>query len=240
MISILTLKTSLRSTARKFGLTRFAAKALGALPGAAQYEECFGNAVVAAVRPGDHVWDIGANVGLYTARFSERAGATGSVCAFEPSPACCEAISARKLGDSVRVFNLALGDAPAWLKLHLSPDPLGTTHSLVCSAEDRGPAIDVRVATGDGMLEEYGLPVPNLIKLDVEGYEEDVLRGLDGILSTPACRAVFVEVHFGLLEQRGHLQAPARIEQSLRDRGFAVRWLDSSHIGALREQPKQS
>ena len=82
MISILTLKTSLRSTARKFGLTRFAAKALGALPGAAQYEECFGNAVVAAVRPGDHVWDIGANVGLYTARFSERAGATGSVCAF--------------------------------------------------------------------------------------------------------------------------------------------------------------
>ena len=47
-------------------------------------------------------------------------------------------------------------------------------------------------------------------------------------------RAVFIEVHFGILAERGLSAAPGRIERLLSEKGFRNRWLDLSHLAAYR------
>jgi hypothetical protein len=79
-----------------------------------------------------------------------------------------------------------------------------------------------------------GLRTPALIKVDVEGAEEEVLHGLSRTLAGPSCHTLLCEVHFAQLEARGHREAPARIESSLRSHGFRIRWLDASHLLATK------
>ena len=88
----------------------------------------------------------------------------------------------------------------------------------------------VSVIPGDSLVD---LPLPNVVKIDVEGYEPEVIRGMANTLR--CVRAAFVEIHFAILEGRGMPQAPAEIVQSLRTLGFTtIRWVDASHIMALR------
>ena len=71
------------------------------------------------------------------------------------------------------------------------------------------------------------------MKIDVEGFEYEVISGMQTTLNAAQCRAVFCELHFEVLEKRGLRQNPARIVKRLRSLGFAkVRWLDASHISA--------
>lgn len=75
--------------------------------------------------------------------------------------------------------------------------------------------------------------MPTLVKIDVEGAEEDVIAGLRALLQEPACRSVVCEVHFGLLAARGEPQAPVRIQETLRGWGFtSQKWVDKSHLAA--------
>ncbi len=89
----------------------------------------------------------------------------------------------------------------------------------------------VTIYRGDTICERMGR-APNVIKIDVESFEEEVLKGLDRTLTRPELRSVLVEVHFAQLEQRGQMYAPARIEELLRGKGFKVVWLDPSHLAA--------
>jgi FkbM family methyltransferase len=201
--------------------------------GSGPYERRFCEALLAAVRGGDHVWDVGANVGFYTRELSDLAGDRGSVSAFEPAPASYEALTGLNL-PNVRAFNLALGDFEGSLPMTMSSDPRSTTHSLVGTCTDAVNQIDVRVTTGDAIVSAGSSPIPNLVKVDVEGYEQEVLSGMTAVLAREECRAVFVEVHFGILDARGHRQAPAAIERMLQRLGFETKWLDGSHIQATR------
>jgi hypothetical protein len=95
--------------------------------------------------------------------------------------------------------------------------------------------MEVRVMRGDSYWRASGI-TPNGIKIDVEGFEEEVLAGMEGLLAEPELRAVFVEVHFQKLEERGRAEAPLRIEKLLRSKGLRPRWVDASHIVAKREE----
>jgi FkbM family methyltransferase len=229
----LQVETSLRSISRNLGVTPWIVKFNELFRGSGPYERRFCESLLAAVRPGDHVWDVGANVGFYARRFSELVGERGSVWAFEPVPASYEAVTGFDL-PNVHALNLALGEFEGTVPMALSADPQGTTHSLVSSGDDFVSSIDVRVTTGDALVSAGTTPVPNVIKVDVEGYEEEVLSGMTGVLAREECRAVFVEVHFGILDARGRRQAPAAIERMLRDLGFTTDWLDGSHIKAVK------
>lgn len=227
------LATYLRSISRNLGMTPWVVKLNHFLRGSGAYEERFSQALLAAVRAGDHVWDVGANVGFYTRQISRLVGDTGSVSAFEPVPACFDAITALNL-PNVHAFNWALGDSEGTLPMTVSSDPLGPTGSLVNRSQDAVNQIDVRVTRGNAILNAGSPPAPNLVKVDVEGYEEEVLEGMTAVLERPECRAVFVEVHFGILDARGRRQAPAAIERLLQRLGFKTNWLDSSHISATK------
>ncbi len=195
-------------------------------------------ALMAQVRPGDHYWDIGASIGLYSCLMARAVGEGGLIAAFEP-----EKRSFRRLEENiatnalsnVKPFNLALGSSRGELELSVSEAASSGTHTLFPVGAAGGSSEKVQVLTGDELRKEQGLPVPNALKVDVEGAEEEVIKGLEGTLGEPRCRAVLVEVHFSILEQRGQKDAPARIAAKLRGHGFTnQRWIDHSHLLACK------
>src|SRR5215510_2790337 len=80
--------------------------------GVGGYEERFGRGLLAAVRTGDVVWDIGANVGLYSEKFL--AQGAGTVVCFEPAPAAIveleQRLRAACQGGRARIVPVALAD----------------------------------------------------------------------------------------------------------------------------------
>lgn len=127
------------------------------------------------VRPDDLVVDIGANVGNHTMYLAAIAGC--KVVAFEPNGQLCEAIAAsaaeNALADRVQIHNKALGAQPGRARFATErPENLGAQ----------------RLALHDGdieivRLDDVALPGPaRVLKIDVEGMEDQVLAGAIGLL----------------------------------------------------------
>jgi FkbM family methyltransferase len=202
--------------------------------GRGDYEARFARELLQAVRAGDTVWDIGANVGVYAAQFAER-GAAKVVC-FEPAPAAVVALQQRFPGTSdspnrVRIIPIALADRRGTATF--SADGTSPDNQIGASDGTR-PTVEVQVRSADEALTEFALPTPNVIKIDVEGYELEVIEGMAGVLCSKELRSVFAEMHFTLLHNRKLDSAPAAILQILRQHGFRVHWVDPSHICAER------
>lgn len=137
------------------------------------------------VKPGGLAFDIGSHVGDRIGSF-RRCGAR--VVALEPQPLCARAIRQIYAGDSgVTLVEAACGPKPGSLTLHInSANPTVTTASadFVRAADGAGGwegqvwdrEIEVPVTTLDGLIAEHGRP--DFVKIDVEGFEADVLAGL--------------------------------------------------------------
>lgn len=230
---MLAVRRALRATGLASPLGRLFA-------GSGGYERHFNAKLTASIRRGDRVWDVGANVGHYTAIFAELCGETGRIYAFEPSPENHAKLrqATADLGN-VTAFQLGLSDRRGSASFEQGADDLGaTSHVLTGTAEGGGSvaAIDVEVMTGDALVSEHKAEPPNVVKIDVEGHELEVLRGLATQLAGPDIRDVFIEVHFSLLEAQGRPGVPDEIVQVLSAAGFVVDWVDPSHLHALRAQ----
>ncbi len=201
-----------------------------------EYEERFHKALESTIHPGDVVWDVGANEGLFTEIFCRWVGPKGHVVAFEPNPAPL-AEARRRIGDCpwLSLENVALGDRDEVSRLIVDANHSRSGHIHSMAETDHPPqsGIPVQVNTGDTVCRRAG-GVPNVIKIDVEGFEEEVLQGLNESLSSPSLRAVLMEVHFEKLQQRGKATAPVRMEKLLKTRGFKITWVDGNHVKAYR------
>lgn len=202
------------------------------------YEDKFHNALLAAVRPGDTVWDVGANVGFYTQNFADWVGSTGKVVAFEPSPRVFSKLRGlAETKSNISLENVALSDIDGETDFYLDNREDGFPIDALAPILDEGASIDGYVSTRVmARRADSFLPIapPSIIKIDVEGFELQVLNGMPQILSSAGLRAVFIEVHFLILAQRGIANAAATIVKMLRDKGFVISWTDPSHIFALR------
>jgi FkbM family methyltransferase len=137
------------------------------------------------VTRGDLVFDIGSHVGDHIGSF-RRLGAR--VVAVEPQPLCLRALRTIYADDDqVTLVEAACGAQPGRTRLHVnSANPTVSTASpdFVRAANGAGgwegqvwdADIDVPVVTVDALIEEYG--VPTFAKIDVEGFEDEVLAGL--------------------------------------------------------------
>jgi FkbM family methyltransferase len=230
-MSFMTSRTGLlaRNVARRIGLVPILARLLKGR----SYEANFDAAVQDCIRPGDTVWDVGANIGFYTRKFAERAGADGRVIAIEASPVTAEKLRAQVAGlANVEIVNKGLGARPA--RFGMIQDESYEAHSSRLVDEgDSAQSFVVELVTGDSLL-ETGQGPPQVIKIDVEGHELDVLRGMEKVLAARELRSVCMEIHFEQLRDRGIGSAPREIERRLRAGGFSIRWTDPSHIIASR------
>lgn len=166
----------------------------------------------------DVFYDVGANVGLYTC-FAGNVLPHDRIVAFEPSPVVAGRLRQNLELNGVHplTFQKALGSQRGTFPFDVhTGDPLGRMSSLVTDQHDG--TYPVEVLDGTTLFEQYGVPEPTVLKIDVEGGEVDVLRGLEGAL--PSVRRIYCEVHYELLEEAG--SSAEEFHDVLRANGFEV------------------
>lgn len=196
--------------------------------------------LIQEARTGDVAYDIGTNIGLYTVFLAKAVGEKGCVIGFEPelrSYRRCQYNLRINSLTKVRLFDRALGKEEKEVGLVVDEQPGSGLHHVLRSKDgSAGSRLQpIRVVIGDRFSAEQALPVPNIIKVDVEGMEMEVLLGFSQTLRCPECRLVCCEVHFAILEQTGQKDAPRRILELLDASGFKrIDWVDSSHFLAFK------
>ncbi len=174
------------------------------------YEPEQTEAFVRAVQPGAVVYDVGAHVGYYSLLASHLAGASGRVIALEPSPRNLQVLRTHielNRAANITVLETALSDHPGEARFenragsgvgHLSPE---------------GP-LTVKLTTLDALGREF--PAPNVLKIDVEGAEEAVLRSGHETISR-AKPTIFLSTHGPALAES--------CSRMLRELGYSLREL---------------
>jgi FkbM family methyltransferase len=139
--------------------------------------------LAATVRPGDTVIDVGANRGMFALTASRIVGPTGRVVCFEPNPRCVSTLELEIRSNQISnidVHKVGLGAENGTLKLTVPQVNSGQgTFSQTLYDGDATYRLDVPVVTGDSLL--AGVQ-PSFIKMDVEGFELNALRGLVGTI----------------------------------------------------------
>jgi FkbM family methyltransferase len=230
------LVAAARRWSRAVGVNRLLAR----LRSGTGYEGVFHHALMTALRKGICVWDVGANVGFYTSRFAEAVGPEGKVFAFEPSPFNRERLrKAVEPYGNVTVIPAALGERDGTASFRQGEDSLGASSRVLDGPAPGGQedGSEVRMVRGDALLSSGAVSAPQVIKIDTEGFELEVLRGLEGFLRSATLETLCVEVHSALLAERGLKDGPRQVERILKDAGFRVLWVDWSHIVASRPSP---
>jgi FkbM family methyltransferase len=132
-----------------------------------------------ACKPGMTFLDVGANIGLYTALALPRIGSTGRVVALEPDRESFEYLRKTVIAnhaDNVTCIRKAAADCSGVLKLFVSENNRGDNR--LYDNELSTGSYDVEVAPMDLLLEELGITAVDLVKIDVQGFEGRVLRGM--------------------------------------------------------------
>lgn len=183
-------------------------------------------------------WDVGSSIGLYSNYLAKVVGNKGKVIAFEPEIRSREKLMANialNNNNQIRICPVGLGKETATFKMILAEDASAGNHRLSDHVENGELTQEVQVYGADEYRQQENLPQPNVVKIDVEGFEEGVILGAKDTLSAPECKAVIVEVHFAILSGKGDSDAPRRIVDHLRAYGFKeIGWIDSSHLIAVK------
>jgi len=146
------------------------------------WEPQVGSVICRLLQPGDVFIDVGANIGYFSLLAANLVGKSGKVIAFEPLPPLVEQI---KRSADVNVHNWltvvpkALGDRPGCMELAISDINIGGS-SLVSADSDKR-TVSVDVSTLDAEL--AAVKKVDLIKVDVEGFEYEMLQGARQVLS---------------------------------------------------------
>jgi FkbM family methyltransferase len=130
------------------------------------------------------VLDIGANIGYHSLVASRLVGPTGLVLAVEPEPHNFRLLRRNIIANrltNVHVANVAIGAEPGTAQLFCSKWNYGD-HRLYPATEEPRRATTVRVMTLDQLLAQCHCPPVDFIKMDVQGFESQVVAGMGATL----------------------------------------------------------
>lgn len=183
------------------------------------------------VRPGDHVLELGAGLGIVGAVACKN-GKPAKVMSFEANPNLIPHINAlykmNRLGKKIEVRNevlISAPDAPETMPFHIRNSYLGS--SLIEAENRRTTKVDVKVANYADVHREYK---PTVLLMDIEGGELDFLRhaSLDGV------RAIVIEFHPNAYGKEGMRECKSIITRA----GFTqVQHLCTRHIWTCTYDP---
>jgi len=132
--------------------------------------------------PGATFFDVGANIGFFTLFGARLVGPAGRVLAFEPVPANAAAIRAHAAANGFRwveVREQAVGERSERTTLSVPSD----ASWAFLEHRDPGRKVAERLAVEAVALDDLrDLPRPDVVKIDTEGAEADVLRGMRGLV----------------------------------------------------------
>lgn len=172
--------------------------------------------------------DVGANVGFYSVIAGRQVGPGGKVVAFEPTPSSMRALqttlAVNGLSQIVETHECALGSSDATATLYC--EATSGHNSLVAPAERTQETHVISVRRGEAMLSRVK---PSLIKVDVEGWELDVLEGLGSVIRGAKSLSLIVECSPEHIRRRG--MKTAEWFKCVRDLGFKMWIIDDDTIG---------
>ena len=178
------------------------------------YEGPYFKAVLESLHAKDIVFDIGAYHGFYTICMAQVIGPQGIVVAFEPNPRNHEIMLdtvAVNGSTNVVAVKKAAGTGRERRQFLLSH----SDSSLREPDSDDEETVEVDVVTIDDYVTRTGMK-PHVIKIDVEGYELEVLAGASETLAQ--CRVICCEVHPRLMEGAGY--RPDQLKELLEANNF--------------------
>ena len=146
------------------------------------------------VKEGDVVLDIGANIGYYVLIESKLVGEQGKVYAIEPvSSNLAQLQQNLKLNNckNVEVFKLAVGDKNGKAKIYIPEKRNLSTLDKNALEGNLKSVEEIEVITVDSFLDKK--PKPNFIRMDVEGYEFYIIKGMNKTLKLNI--KLFIEIH---------------------------------------------
>lgn len=157
------------------------------------------------IKPGFTVLDVGANEGYFSLLACLLVGLDGCVVAVEPQARCTEIIRRNLAANSINnctIIEAALGDCDASADIQLMPIINTGASSMVRKYRWSRRRQRTRTISGLTLVEQIGLSRFDFVKIDVEGYEPEVVEGLLPILNAGCIRLMMIDFHHSVLEQR--------------------------------------
>jgi FkbM family methyltransferase len=146
------------------------------------------------VSTGQTVYDIGANIGYVSLSLARQVGPTGHVFAFEPVPQNLASLRENVANNSftnIHVIDAAASDVTGAAEIRIAGN-FSTASLLWHRGDPSVQEISVKTVVIDELVKAGELPAPSFIKIDVEGAEGLVLRGMQRTISS-AKPVLFIE-----------------------------------------------
>lgn len=137
------------------------------------------------IQPGDIVLDVGANIGFHSLYFSTLTGAKGKVIAIEPVYQNFSALENNiclNNFDNIITVQKALANETKEIQIHI--DPEAKNPGAFSLLEQGIKNTSISCVKGDELVNKLGLKKINFIKIDVEGYELEALKGLSSTIES--------------------------------------------------------
>jgi FkbM family methyltransferase len=150
------------------------------------------------VRPGDTVLDIGANLGLVSFILSSMVGTSGQVHAFEPNPrmqTLIEQAMARNGVRNIQLHRMALGARDDELTLTVPRENAGAASLVTTRRATDDTEMVVSVRTLSSVMADLDTDHIRLVKIDVEGFEPEVLAGAADIFARRPPDSILFELN---------------------------------------------
>ena len=146
---------------------------------------------------GDIVIDAGAHIGVFSLKAAKQVGDKGKVLAFEPEPSnfrfLIRNVKANNL-HNVHAFQVALGETKSFAPLYLAQQSWANSLCRDLLGANT-PSISVPVWALDDFLKSYSISFVDFLKIDVEGYEIEVLKGVRQTLNRSATKIAVAAYH---------------------------------------------
>jgi FkbM family methyltransferase len=187
-------------------------------------------ALLASLPRGGTFVDVGANWGYFTLAAAHAVGAEGRILALEPDPRVAAELSANVARNGIRHVTVveaaaSEGAGQAVLAGYAEGDRNRGVSSLVSRPVGDAESFVVRTAALDDLLDEHGIASADLVKVDVEGAEEMVLRGMARGLASGRYRGVLLELH--PTQHPDPARLGTTIYETMHAAGYTGGWLDT-------------
>lgn len=191
---------------------------------------------VKRLEPGEAFVDIGANAGLFSLLAGKRVGPAGIVIAFEPQKRLFTKLVANVQANGlehVYCFPVAISDATRPIGMeNVSPRHTGIASLKDASDPTHLSTWAIAPGTDFRLLEAMIRGRRTTIKIDVEGHEERVLRGIEGLLSADHVQRLIVEIDQGNLDRHG--SRVSDLYRKVQEHGFRpTRGLENGHYDEI-------